>query len=43
MYPLSTIFLANTNKLISKGFLKIKSSYDLSKVHNYHLGKVSLK
>jgi hypothetical protein len=29
-------------KIISKGLLKIKSNFDPSKVHNYHLVEVSL-
>jgi hypothetical protein len=40
MYPLSIIFLANTKNLISNVFLIIRFSFDLSKVHNYHLVKV---
>jgi hypothetical protein len=30
-------------KIISKGLLKTSSNFDLSKVHNYHLIKVSPK
>jgi hypothetical protein len=43
MYPLGINVLTNKNKVISKGLLKIRSNYDLSKVHKYHLVKVSQK
>jgi hypothetical protein len=43
MYPLGIIFLTNTKKIISKGILKIRSNSNPSKVHNYHLVKVSKK
>jgi hypothetical protein len=43
MHPLGIEIFANTTKLISKGLLKIRSNYDLLKVHNFHLGKASLK
>jgi hypothetical protein len=43
IYPLGIIFLTNIKKFISKGLLKIRSNFDLSKVHNYHLVKVSQK
>ncbi len=43
MYPLGIIFLTNTQKFISKGLLKIRSNSGLTKVHNYHLVKVSQK
>jgi hypothetical protein len=41
IYPLGIEILTNTKKFISKGLLKIRSKFDLSKVHNYHLVKVS--
>jgi hypothetical protein len=41
--PLCTIFLRNKKNSISKGLLKIKFNYNLAKVHNYHLVKVSQK
>jgi hypothetical protein len=37
MYPLGIEILTNTKKFISKGLLKIRSNFELSKVHNYHL------
>jgi hypothetical protein len=37
MYPLGK------KKFISKGLLKTRSNFHLSKVHNYHLVKVSPK
>jgi hypothetical protein len=43
MYPLGIEILTNTKKFISKGLLKIRSNSDPSKVHNYHLVKVSQK
>jgi hypothetical protein len=43
MYPLGIEILTNTTKLISKGLLGIRSNYDFSKAHNYHLVKVSQK
>jgi len=43
MYPLGLEIMINTNKFISKGLLKIRFNSDLSKVHNYHLVKVSQK
>jgi hypothetical protein len=43
MYPLGLEILINTNKSISKGLLKIRFNSDFSKVHNYHLVKVSQK
>jgi hypothetical protein len=43
MYLLGIIFLRNEEKIISKGLLKTGSNFDLSKVHNYHLVKVSPK
>jgi hypothetical protein len=43
MYPLGIIVLTNIKKIKSKGLLKIKSNFDLSKVHNYHLVRVSQK
>jgi hypothetical protein len=33
----------NQIKFISKGLLKTSSNFELSKVHNYHLVKVSQK
>jgi hypothetical protein len=41
MYPLGLEILINTNKFISRGLLKIRFNLDPSKVHNYHLVKVS--
>jgi hypothetical protein len=35
--------LINEKTIISKGILKKRSNYDPSKVHNYHLVKVSPK
>jgi len=43
MYSLGISFLKTQKKFISKGVLKIKSNSYLSKVHNYHLIKVSQK
>ncbi len=43
MYPLGLMFLINTKKFISKRLLKIRFNFDLSKVHSYHLVKVSQK
>jgi hypothetical protein len=43
MYPLGTKNLTNKKKVILKGLLKTRSNFDLSKVHNYHLVKVSQK
>ncbi len=43
MYPLGIQILTNTKKIISKGFLKTRSNSNPSKVHNYHLVKVSQK
>jgi hypothetical protein len=43
IYPLGIEVLTNTKKIISKGLLKIRFNFDLSKVHNYHLVKVSQK
>jgi hypothetical protein len=43
MYPLGLIFLLNTKKFISKRLLKTRFNFDPSKVHNYHLVKVSQK
>jgi hypothetical protein len=43
MYPLGTKILTNKKKFISKGLLKTRSNFDLSKVHNYYLVKVSPK
>jgi hypothetical protein len=41
MYPLH--ILTNTKKIISKGLSKIKSNFNPSKVHNYHVVKVFQK
>jgi hypothetical protein len=41
MDPLGINFLINIKKFISKGLLKIRFNFDPSKVHNYHLVKVS--
>jgi len=41
MYPLGIEILTNTKKFISKGILKIRSNSKPSKIHNYHLVKVS--
>jgi hypothetical protein len=43
MCPLGIQILTNTKKIISKGLLKPRSNSNLSKVHNYHLIKVSPK
>jgi hypothetical protein len=43
MYPLGIEILTNTKKFISKGLYKIRFNFDPSKVHNYHLAKVSQK
>jgi hypothetical protein len=43
MYPLGIEILTNTKKFISKGLYKIRFKFDPSKVHNYHLVKVSQK
>jgi hypothetical protein len=43
MYPLGIQILTNTKKIISKGLLKTRSNSNPSKVHNYHLVKVSQK
>jgi hypothetical protein len=43
IYPLGIEILTNKKKFISKGLLKIRSNFDLSKVHKYHLVKVSQK
>jgi hypothetical protein len=43
IYPWGTKKLTNKKKIISKGLLKTRSNFDLSKVHNYHLVKVSPK
>jgi hypothetical protein len=43
MYPLDIEILINIKKFISKKLLKIRFTSDLSKVHNYHLLKVSQK
>jgi hypothetical protein len=43
MDPLGIIFFDKHKKKISKGLLKIRSNFDPSKVHNYHLVKVSQK
>jgi hypothetical protein len=43
MYPLGIKILTNEKKFISKGLLKTKSNSYTSKVHNYHLVKVSPK
>jgi hypothetical protein len=43
MFPLRTKHLTNEKKLISKGLLKTRSNFNPSKVHNYHLVKVSFK
>jgi hypothetical protein len=37
------MFLKNNQKIISKGLLKIRFTFDPSKVHNYHLVKVLKK
>ncbi len=42
-YPLGTKNLSNEKKIISKKLLKTRSNFDPSKVHNYHLVKVSKK
>jgi hypothetical protein len=42
MYPLGKEILTNKKKIISKGLLKTRF-FDLSKIHNYHLVKVSQK
>jgi hypothetical protein len=43
MYPLGLNVLINEKKISSKKLLKIRFNSDLSKVHNYHLVKVSQK
>jgi hypothetical protein len=43
MYPLGIEILTNTKESISKGLYKIRFNFDPSKVHNYHLVKVSQK
>jgi hypothetical protein len=43
MYPLGIKNLTNEKKIISKRFLKTRSNSNASKVHNYHLVKVSQK
>jgi hypothetical protein len=43
MYPLGLNVLINEKKIISKKHLKIRFNSDPSKVHNYHLVKVSQK
>jgi hypothetical protein len=43
MYPLGIEILTNTKRFISKGLYKIRFNFDLAKVHNYHLVKVSQK
>jgi hypothetical protein len=43
MYSLGIIILTNIKKFISKGLLKIRSNFYLSKVHNYHLVEVLKK
>jgi hypothetical protein len=43
MYPLGINVLIDIKKFISKGLLKIRFNSNLSKVHNYHLVKVSQK
>jgi hypothetical protein len=43
MYPLGIEFLTNKKIKISKGLSKIRFNFDISKVHNYHLVKVSQK
>jgi hypothetical protein len=42
-YPLGTKNLTNKKKFISKRLLKTRSNFYASKVHNYHLVKVSQK
>jgi hypothetical protein len=41
MYPLGTKNLKNKKKFITKGLLKSRSNSKPSKVHTYHLVKVS--
>jgi hypothetical protein len=43
MYPLGIEILINKKIYISKKLLKIRSTSNPSKVHNYYLIKVSLK
>jgi hypothetical protein len=43
MYPWGKKNLRNKKKFNSKGLLKARSNFDLSKMHNYHLVKVSQK
>jgi hypothetical protein len=43
MYPLGIQILTNTKENISKRLLKTSSNFNSSKVHNYHLVKVSQK
>jgi len=43
MYPMRTKNLRNKKKFNSKGLLKARSNFGLSKVHNYHLVLVSQK
>jgi hypothetical protein len=43
IYPLDIKILTDTKKFISKGLYKIRFNFDPSKVHNYHLVKVSQK
>jgi hypothetical protein len=43
IYPLGKGILTNGKKIISKGLLKTSFNFDLSKIHNYHLVKVSQK
>jgi hypothetical protein len=43
MYPLGKNKLMNKKKVILKGPLKTRFNFDISKVHNYHLVKVSQK
>jgi hypothetical protein len=43
MYSLGIEILTNKRKIISKRLSKIRFNFDLSKVHNYHLVKVSQK
>jgi hypothetical protein len=42
-YSLGTTKLTNEKKIISKGLLKTRSNSNPSKVHNYHLVKISKK
>jgi hypothetical protein len=43
IYPLGLNVLINQKKFISKRLLKIRFNSDPSKIHNYHLVKVSQK